>query len=56
MKTYIVDIDGTICTQNHFKEGKRDGYGRLYFPEGDQFDCIIKDGPWKNDGWGGPIA
>ena len=24
MKTYIVDIDGTICTQNHFKDGKRD--------------------------------
>ena len=24
MKTFIVDIDGTICTQNHFKNGKRD--------------------------------
>ena len=24
MKVYIVDIDGTICTQNHFKDGNRD--------------------------------
>ena len=24
MKVYIVDIDGTICTQNHFKDGSRD--------------------------------
>lgn len=24
MKVYIVDIDGTICTQNHFKNGNRD--------------------------------
>ena len=24
MKIYIVDIDGTICTQNHFKNGSRD--------------------------------
>ena len=24
MKIYIVDIDGTICSQNHFKNGKRD--------------------------------
>ena len=24
MKTYIVDIDGTICTQNHFKNNIRD--------------------------------
>ena len=50
---------GIIFYQNgniyvgEFKEGKRDGRGRLYFPEGDQFDCITKDGPWKNDGWGG---
>ena len=47
--------DGYIYV-GEFKEGKKDGYGRLYFPEGDQFDCITKDGPWKNDGWGGPIA
>ena len=24
MKTYIIDIDGTICTQNHFKNNIRD--------------------------------
>ena len=24
MKIYIIDIDGTICTQNHFKKGIRD--------------------------------
>ena len=24
MKTYIVDIDGTICSQNHFTNGERD--------------------------------
>ena len=24
MKTFIVDIDGTICTQNHFKNDIRD--------------------------------
>ena len=24
MKVFIVDIDGTICTQNHFKNGSRD--------------------------------
>jgi hypothetical protein len=23
LRVYIVDIDGTICTQNHFKNGER---------------------------------
>ena len=27
LKVYIVDIDGTICSQNHFKNGERD-YGQ----------------------------
>jgi len=67
--TYILD-EGTfekgkgIIFYDHggiyvgeFKEGKRDGHGRLYFPRGlPTWDCIIKDGPWKDDEWRGRVA